>query len=191
MADYGILHQILPEISRDALRNLAALSQIELAQNRAANNLRRLVAMLTPDQAQATFQATSQVTSLAQRLKLSLSERHYLCHVTDLAQNWRQKTQDTGDFYAALRKFGQGVLCDAALIAASRGELVTQEQWHELSNWLPRDLPISGDDVKELGLSEGPDLGKILKNLTRWWESGGCRADRDQCLAQLQQIIKA
>ena len=180
MADYDILPQILPELSPHGLRDLAALGQTEQAQNRAANNFRRLAAMVAPDQAM----------SLAQRLKLSLDERHYLCQVTDLAQNWRQKTQDTGDFYAALRKFGRDVLLDAALIAVSRGDWVTDAQFHELHHWRPRDVPITGDDLKELGLSEGPELGKILKNLTRWWEGGGCQATRDQCLAQLRHIIK-
>ena len=180
MADYGILPQILPELSPHGLRDLAALGQTEQAQNIMPNNFRRLAAMVAPDQAM----------SLGQRLKLSLDERHYLCQVTDLAQNWRQKTEDTGDFYAALRKFGQDLLLDAALIAVSRGDSVTDAQFHELHHWRPRDLPINGDDLKTLGLTEGPQLGKILKNLTRWWEGGGCQATRDQCLAQLRHIIK-
>ena len=181
MAEYGILPQILPELSPNALNDLSALSQTEQSQICKANNLRRLAAMMPPDQAPI----------LAQRLKLSLQERHYLCQVTDLAQNWRQKTRDSGDFYAALRKFGKNLLFDAALIAASRGASVADAHWEVLRNWTGRDLPITGDDLKALGLSEGPKLGKILKNLTRWWENGGCQADRDQCLAQLQLVLQA
>ncbi|MDI9349263.1 MAG: CCA tRNA nucleotidyltransferase [Candidatus Symbiobacter sp.] len=180
MAQYGILPSIVPEFTPTALADLARLGQYESEKNLAVKNFRRLAAMLPPDQ----------VGVLARRLKISSDERHYLKIVTALAAAWPQKTQAKGDFYGLLRQWGQDFLRDAAALAGSRGTAILPEIWDAIQNWQHPTLPINGEDLKNLGLSEGQELGKILKEFTRWWEAGGCQAPRDECLTMIRQMTK-
>jgi poly(A) polymerase len=52
-------------------------------------------------------------------------------------------------------------------------------------------FPLEGRDVVARGVSAGPEVGVLLRDVRRWWMDGGCVADRPTCLAQLAQLAKS
>lgn len=51
---------------------------------------------------------------------------------------------------------------------------------------LKREFPVSGDDLKALGVKPGPELGVALKKLKEYWFYNGCTAPRDVLLQYAQ-----
>ena len=46
-------------------------------------------------------------------------------------------------------------------------------------------FPLEGRDVLTLGVSPGPLVGALLRDVRQWWLDGGCVADRAACMAEL------
>ena len=51
-------------------------------------------------------------------------------------------------------------------------------------------FPLEGRDVLACGVSPGPEVGALLRDVRRWWLHGGCLADRAACLAELARRVK-
>ena len=58
-------------------------------------------------------------------------------------------------------------------------------------DWPRPDFPIRGRDVAALGISAGPEIGRLLKDLENWWIAGDFAADRDHGLAELKRRAEA
>jgi poly(A) polymerase len=54
-----------------------------------------------------------------------------------------------------------------------------------LSNMARPVFPLEGRDVLTVGVPPGPFVGKLLRDVRRWWLDGGCVADRAACMAEL------
>jgi poly(A) polymerase len=39
------------------------------------------------------------------------------------------------------------------------------------------------------GVPRGPEVGRWLAEVQGWWLEGGCAADRDACLAELERRL--
>ena len=50
--------------------------------------------------------------------------------------------------------------------------------------WQPPTFPITGDDLKTLGIAPGPDMGRLLKELESYWEAEGYAPDRKALLGR-------
>jgi poly(A) polymerase len=46
-------------------------------------------------------------------------------------------------------------------------------------------FPLEGRDVLTVGVPPGPFVGKLLRDVRRWWLDGGCVVDRAACMAEL------
>ena len=46
-------------------------------------------------------------------------------------------------------------------------------------------FPLEGRDVLSIGISPGPLVGALLRDVRQWWLDGGCVADRAACMAEL------
>ena len=57
-------------------------------------------------------------------------------------------------------------------------------------NWVKPVFPITGYDVKKLGLQKGPDIGNLLKAIEGWWIDQYFAPDRAKCLKQLEIVAK-
>jgi poly(A) polymerase len=73
------------------------------------------------------------------------------------------------------------------LLAAARDN--TRENFEELYHAAtafraPR-FPLVGEDVLNLGWKEGPDVGRILSEMSTWWMDKDFRPGRTECLAKL------
>lgn len=53
----------------------------------------------------------------------------------------------------------------------------------------PPAFPLAGRDLLEHGLEPGPEMGRLLGLIRRWWMAGGCVADRAGCLGRLQVLL--
>ncbi len=42
-------------------------------------------------------------------------------------------------------------------------------------------FPLQGRDLRRAGVSPGPDIGLLLRDLRDWWMAGGCVADAAAC----------
>ena len=55
-------------------------------------------------------------------------------------------------------------------------------------SWTPVVFPLKGRDVVSLGVTEGPEVGRLMRAVERWWVDGDFRPDRDACLAKLRAL---
>jgi hypothetical protein len=100
----------------------------------------------------------------------------------------------------ALYHLGPEVARDLALLGWA-GELAESprlprgrnERWtallQQIDEWQPPAFPLRGRDALALGVSPGPRLGILLKDVERWWEEGDFRAGRDDCLRRLAELV--
>ena len=51
-------------------------------------------------------------------------------------------------------------------------------------------FPLLGRDALALGVSPGPELGRLLAETRRWWLEGGCTADAVACRARLADLMR-
>ena len=68
---------------------------------------------------------------------------------------------------------------------------IPDQHWIDLLE-LPRrepkpEFPLRGADVLGVGVPEGPDVSRLLKEAEDWWIDGGFEADRNACLAELKR----
>lgn len=71
---------------------------------------------------------------------------------------------------------------------------IPDQQWIDLLE-LPRreskpEFPLRGADVLDLGVPEGPEIRRLLKELEAWWIEGGFEANRDACLEELKRRVR-
>jgi poly(A) polymerase len=176
MRDDGVLAAILPEATRiDRLARLIAL------RHTVPVSPLRLAALIEVDRIGAV--------AVADRLRLSGAVRDRL---TGLALPW--PLDPAGDSRAqrlARYQLGRDHYRDLCLLAAAE-ERLDPVRLHDLlelaDDWTPPDFPLSGNDVTGLGIPPGPQVGKLLREVRRWWEDGDFAAGRDECLAKLKQL---
>jgi poly(A) polymerase len=72
--------------------------------------------------------------------------------------------------------------------AARAGRNLTGDEIARIQNWTPKTLPVSGADLKALGLTEGERMGRILKNFEEWWIARDFPANRAVCLDKLRDM---
>ena len=197
MRGVGALDVILPEAG-----DVARLRMVNWLETRAVNiegvevdPIRHLAALLDPDQLEQA------ALSVAERWRLSNTERSRL---TDLAAPTVEITaeMDPADEMRALRHLGTGQVRDLALLSwaqeltdSSRLPRPRTDSYIALlelcARWIAPEFPLSGADVLALGLIEGPEVGVILESVEDWWENGGFKADRQQCLDRLIRETEA
>jgi poly(A) polymerase len=176
MAEDGVLAVLLPEaVAFDRLTRLIGIEPMP-------DPLRRLAALVA-------VEATGAV-ALAERLRLSNAGRERLCA---LAKPWPfEPADDDKAQRLAIYRLGNERYRDLALLtAAERGTdapwlrdlLALAESWHAPA------FPLAGGDVTVLGVTPGPDVGRWLGDVRRWWEDGDFSADRTACLTYLRQLV--
>lgn len=193
MRDAHVLEYVLPEAT--AFGTLRAASWLAsrgiVIDGLKPDPIRRLGAVLTPG---------VDVTTIAKRLKLSNRERKRLVAMTTLAPDLLTPS-DARATHQLIHEHGNEAVADAGILAwaarlAENGRLNPDEtaarraQLETSSAWTPPAFPISGDDVRALGVSPGPDIGVALRTVEDWWLDGDFTSDRDACLLQLKQILK-
>ena len=177
METSGVLAEVLPEAAGlgrvDAIISLGA----------AADPLLRLAALLPDDRAA--------VRAAAVRLRLSNAQRNRLTAAV-------AEGEAAPDTPAAARRMihtlGPQAFTDRLRLAwAGRGGGVDDPVLRDLAGlaWAPPAFPVTGADIAALGVSEGPEHGRLRRELERWWVERDFTPDRDEALAELRRLAGA
>ena len=164
MLDKGILEHLLPEAT--------SIGRLAFAVGAAPGHddpVFRLAALLDTDRAGAL--------RVAERLRLSNADSDRLALLT--APPVQVSSLDPRQL---LYRFGPDTARDLVLLHdPERRALAAQAaaQWED-----PR-FPLQGRDLLELGVPRGPQVGRLLKEIGRWWEDRDYRPTREDCLSEL------
>ena len=182
MRDEGVLDHFLAQAT--AIDRLGRMVAIEASLD-LCDPLRRLAALLPVDGDTARH--------LAQGLRLSNSERDRLVAMAapefDLSP-----ALDGPARRRALYAVGAVAWPDLVLSAWAAGhDKPDNKDWQALFNetqdWTRPKFPLTGRDVKKLGIGEGSAVGELLRAAEAWWIEGDFRADRQECLTWLSRQV--
>ena len=161
----GVLPVILPEASASGIAALHALVAEEARQEVPPAALRRLAALLPPDREVAD--------QVAARLRLSAAQRKRLVSAAD-------RGDETADARALTYRLGREVAIDRLLL---QGASVSP-----VRSWEIPALPLKGGEIVARGISAGPEVARILKEIERRWVAEGF-PDRARVEAMLAEQL--
>jgi poly(A) polymerase len=150
MLERGVLPVVLPEAGMERIAALRALIAEEARQAVAPDALRRLAALLPADPRAAE--------SVAARLRLSAGQKKRLVAAA-------ARTGPPGDARALAYRLGRKEAIDRLLLAGAEVSPLTQ--WE-----IPR-LPLKGGEIVERGVSAGPEVAQILRDVEDRWVAEG------------------
>jgi poly(A) polymerase len=182
MHERGILQHILPELVETERLRVLVLIEDDLGDRDA---LRRMAALL-PREAQPAL-------ALAARLKLSNADRDRVAAMAAPPLAVTPPMEERA-IRRALHRIGAPLFRDLVLLdwadaagAATRHRALLAAA----DGWTPVALPVKGQDLLDLGVPPGPEVGQLLAEVEQWWEEGDYRATRADCLAKLKALISA
>ena len=161
MQTTGVLHFLLPVLA--GFDRLA-----RLVEDKEADALLRLAALL-PDKEQAIIQT-------AHHLRLSNKQKTRLLALCDkslrasMAENWQE----------AVYWHGKQAVADFARLRQD------EFNFSALADFDCPKFPLTGEMVEQKGVSSGPYMGQLLKQVEQWWVAAGFPDDRDALERQLK-----
>ena len=161
----GVLAVILPETTASGVAALEELVAEEARQGVPPAALRRLAALLPADPEVAD--------QVAARLRLSSAQRKRLVAAAD-------RGGETVDARALAYGLGREAAIDRLLL---RGE-----EMASLVGWDIPHLPLKGGEIVARGISAGPEVARILKDIERLWVAEGF-PDRQRIEAMLAEKL--
>jgi len=171
MARLGVLRHVVRGFTNHA--RLAALARLE----REPDALLRLGAALS----------TRKTDPIADRLRLSNAERDRLAAMMGAPRPTPKL--DARARRRLLFQLGASTFRDRAMLARAEHP---RGAWGPLlaaaGRWKKPVLPIAGRDVRALGVAQGPEIGKRLAAVERWWIARDFRPGRAECLRYLQSL---
>jgi len=181
MAATGILPEILPEASQ--LPRLEHLAEIDADNMFPRDAVLRLAALLSSGEA---------AHAASDRLKLSNADRTRLEQA--LSGDRITAGLSARDARRLLYRIGPGRLRDKVMLQwAGAPKAAGALPWRMLlemaANWQRPRFPLTGRDVMQAGVPEGPDVGRILAQVEDWWVGGDFAADEGACRDRLHQVI--
>jgi tRNA nucleotidyltransferase/poly(A) polymerase len=192
MRQAGVLSLVLPEGERWGIDAIHALTKAEADLGWEPDPSLRLEAIVPPDAAR--------MKELARRLKLSKAE-------TDRLTKWAltdpvpASTTDTtfarmlyrGDPRAMADRLRLAFASARGRAADDDGALIEAGGYSRLlgnlQNWRRPIFPVSGDDLRGLGMKQGKGVGELLAALESDWIDAGFAPDRDALLARAAKRI--
>ena len=111
-------------------------------------------------------------------LRLSNNEINFLNNLLKL------KSHQITDFECFVYKNGVELSMDIALLTNNHLLLEKVQQWQEIA------FPVNGNDLINLGLKPGKDMGSALLVIEQWWLSKNRLPDKDECLTYFKDRNK-
>jgi poly(A) polymerase len=164
MEERGVLEVVLPEAGARAVAALEAVVAEEARQDVAPDPLRRLAALLPPDPYLAE--------AVAARLRLSAAQRKRLVTAADRAGG------GPGDARVLAYRLGREQAIDRLLLAGA--------EIAPLTDWEIPQFPLKGGEIVARGVSAGPEVARILREVEDRWVTEGF-PDRKRVLAMLEE----
>ncbi|MFN2100108.1 CCA tRNA nucleotidyltransferase [Altererythrobacter sp. MF3-039] len=151
MRELGVLGEVLPEATPKEIGSLAKLVANELANGIEPDPLRRLAALLPPIRAVAE--------SVAVRLRLSRKKRERLACASERSPHDKESPQ------ALAYRHGRACAIDRLLLSGASVDTI--------SGWeIPR-FPLKGGEIVARGISAGPEVATILRQIEDRWVAEG------------------
>ena len=166
MARVGILDIIIPHT--DEWRVFSRLPEDAL--------LRLFVLARAPEVLAGTLRLSK---VQAKRLQL-------LVNLPAITPAFRPREQKT-----LLYELGEEAYRDAVILSLARGKDKQENlAWRRLlalpKRWSTPTLPVTGDDLKALGIVSGPQLGRILRDIEDWWLASDFKPGREELLERVR-----
>jgi poly(A) polymerase len=186
MMETGVLAILLPEAT--ARDRFMALLPVEREAGAPRDPLRRLAALVAVDQAGAL--------AMARRLRFSAKEA---AQFAALAAPAFVISPDTARpaLDLALYRLGGRLVRDLTVIAWAEARAhrdaddgAFRRLLAAADCWKPVTFPLKGADALAIGVSPGPDVGRLLAQIEDWWIDQGFVPDRDQCLVKLRELSR-
>jgi poly(A) polymerase len=185
MAASGILSELLPHALQ--LPRLERLIHCDAENIFAPDAILRLAALLPDDIAAAQ--------AVAERLRLSGADRDRLEDLAAASQDMPIYVS-VRDVRKRLYRIGAAAFKERARLnwaAAVPG--ASAIPWRMLlsvaDSWEKPKFPLTGHDVIQAGVPEGPQVGKILSAVEDWWMEGDFTADENAVTEKLKAILTA
>ena len=182
MAATGILPELLPGALN--LPRLERLAEIDADNLFARDGLLRLAA-LRPDSDAAHAVADALKLSNAQRTRLEQALSGETLKVQLSAREARRLLYRIG-----VARFRDKVLLAWAGAPRAAGAL----QWRMLldmaANWQKPRFPLTGMDVMQAGVTEGPEVGRVLARVEDWWIGTDFAADEGALRDRLAEAVR-
>lgn len=172
MEETGIWFHAMQGGASPDIKLLENLIKLEQDFQIVPNALRRLVVVLWGDR--------KALHILSKKLKFSNREKKELETLAKLSGQLCENP------IQILYKHGLETTRDVLLIQAARGYNRFLLEQLPLS-WEKPVFPLSGEDLKKLGLAPGPLLGEILKHVESWWIQQHFSPDAIQCLEEARK----
>ncbi|MCX7281547.1 MAG: CCA tRNA nucleotidyltransferase [Alphaproteobacteria bacterium] len=184
MAATGILTELLPGAL--SLPRLERLTEID-AENLSARDAILGLAALLPDGDNDAAHAIADALKLSNadstRLEQALSGEKIPAQLA--ARDARRLLYRIG-----VARFRDKVLLQWAGAPKGAGVLQFRMLLEMADNWQRPRFPLTGHDVMQAGVPEGPDVGRVLARVEDWWVGGDFAADEGACRDQLKVVIE-
>lgn len=195
MVGEHILDAVLPEV-----RNFSRLRQVIFFETRGlhvegvtVDPLRRLGA--------AMVGGADVAAALARRLRLSNEQMERLVGLSETSDAPTVAMSDAM-VRGLLRRYGADKFRDLILLSWAdkrtldgRTHSAETARYIELlelaARWQAPAFPLRGQDMLDLGLTPGPQMGRLLKALEAAWEESGCTLDRAVLLTMARRLLDA
>ena len=182
MQDYGILPVIIEGIAD--IGGFQRLCRIEAEWGAAPSVGLRLVAL--------ACRVREDAERLAARLKLANAEREAMVGVLDAVSSIAAGMSER-DARAVLYRLGPNRFRDAVLLRAARARREdAPTDWRSLwaygERWRGPRFPLTGNDMLQMGVRPGPDVGALLREIEEWWIANDFVPDRPALIERLQQM---
>jgi poly(A) polymerase len=194
MRQAGVLSKALPESEKWGIDAIHGLVAAERDLGWTADAMLRLEAVVPPD--------AERMMALAKRLKLSNVEAERL--TSWAASPGIEPSGAESDLAKKLYRRGRQPIVDRLQLALasarnraaeSNDALVEAGGYARLLKfaeaWKAPKFPLRGADLQKIGVSAGPEMGKLLKRLEEEWVEADFRPDRSALAERAAEISKA
>lgn len=97
---------------------------------------------------------------------------------------------DPADIRERLFRYGRAIGGQSALLlAALKGVKIDEARMDIIRDWDIPVYPLTGADLKKLGVAEGPEMGRILREVEIWWIEWDFQPGVDQCLERARILL--
>lgn len=182
MAATGILSELLPGALQ--LPRLERLAEIEADNMFPRDGVLRLAALL-PDNGDAAH-------AVADALKLSNADRARLeqaLGMPSLPASLPAKAARLLLYRLGVARFRDKVLLAWAGSPRSANALPWRMMLRMAETWERPRFALTGLDVMQAGVKEGPEVGRVLAQVEDWWAGGDFTATEAQLRAKLKSVI--
>lgn len=185
MAATGILQLVLPEATR--LDRFEKVVEVEAQHLFISDPLMRLIAALELDK--------TGIEGLAKRLKLSNKERDRItAALTDETKIVCYLSMR--EVHRALYLMGVQCFKDRVMLGWAEDRKASNAmQWRAMlamaDSWERPDFPLTGNMLKAAGVPEGPEMGRVYREVEDWWVDAGFTDDEFSIIERLKAVVQA